>query len=244
MARIEGNGGSVEKEGENRNRVNKRLMIARSFGDHSDRYTSNGKKLISYQPDIYQYDILKILKGDSSNSQAFLMTSCDGMYDHDVGDEATYAKALEDWFKNKNEVQEKWKNNVAEYLRDYAIALGSQDNVTVCFSDITKAPTKPLVVGVFDGHGSSVISSTVAKLLGEDLLENGAVIHCAGEPKSIEEFIQSPKTEIYNNIDFYPNSNPVTRTKAEEVRANNSPATITHCNSMAPIVTPQKTEVR
>ena len=222
MARIEGNGGFVVKEDRYKNRVNGILMIARSFGDHysdleglNESRSPNGKKLISYQPDIYQHDIAAIL-AKNDGSEAFLMTSCDGMYDHGIGNEATYAKALEDWFKNKNEVQEKWGNNVAEYLRDYAISLGSHDNVTVCFSDITQAPTKPLVVGVFDGHGGNVTSSIVAQVLGEDLLEKGAVIQYAGEPKSIEEFVQSlrKKTEIdNNNMDFYPKSNPVTRTK-------------------------------
>jgi serine/threonine protein phosphatase PrpC len=210
-------------------------MIARSFGDHysdleglNEHLSPNGKKLISYQPDIYQHDIAAIL-AKNDGSKAFLMTSSDGMYENfgmtkgeykwleRIGNEATYAKALEDWFINKNEVQEKWENNVAEYLRDYAIDLGSHDNVTVCFSDITQAPTKPLVVGVFDAHSGNVTSSIVARALGEDLLEKGAVIQYAGEPKSIKEFVQSlrTKTEIdkNNNMDFYPKSNPLIRTK-------------------------------
>lgn len=59
-ARIEGNGGFVLKKGKTRNRVNGITMVARSFGDHYsvfeglDEYQNpNGKKLISYQPDIY-----------------------------------------------------------------------------------------------------------------------------------------------------------------------------------------------
>ena len=232
MARIEGNGGFVGKEGRHKNRVNGILMIARSFGDHGQDFEgfdanygiSNGKKLISYQPDIYQYNIPEIL-GAKSGSQAFLMTSCDGMYDHGIGNEATYANLLTVWFKNENLVQAKWQNNVAEYLRDCAIGLGSADNVTVCFSDITQAPRKSVVVGVFDGHGGCSTSSIIAESLGQDLLKPGAVIHYAGNKVTTSAMVDTlrTKTPEEKDKDIYPTPNPVTR----GAKARPAPATPT-----------------
>ena len=230
MARIEGNGGFVPREGLYKNRVNGTLMIARSFGDHgknlegieANSNTPNGKKLISYQPDIYQYNIPEILK-EKHGSQAFLMTSCDGMYDHGIGNEATYANLLKVWFKNENLVQTKWGNNVAEYLRDYAIVLGSKDNVTVCFSNITNAPTEPMVVGVFDGHGGCSTSSIIAESLGQDLLKAGAIIHYAGGKNNtirMVDTLQRKTLQEENKDIYYPTPNPVTRiAKARPARA-------------------------
>ena len=233
MARIERNGGFVLKEGYRENRVNGSLGVARSFGDHSKKFeggynpsnrngNTNGKKLISYQPDIYQYDIPKILAENLHFQSAFLMTSCDGMYEN--GNEATYANALKTWFNNEGGVREKWDNNVAEYLRDYAIALGSQDNVTVCFSDITNAPTEPLVVGVFDGHGGCLTSSIIAESLGQDLLELGAEIHYAGDENNTRQMVgklRQKKLREENKDNIYPTTNPVTR------RAKTRPAPAT-----------------
>lgn len=232
MARIEGNGGFVSKAGPYQNRVNGSLSVARSFGDHRKEFegvdellnqngNANGKKLISYQPDIYQYDIPKILKEAENSQYAFLMTSCDGMYEN--GNEATYANALKTWFNNEGRVWEKW-DNVAEYLRDYAIALGSQDNVTVCFSDITNAPTEPLVVGVFDGHGGCLTSSIIAESLGEDLLKQGAEIHYAGDKTNTRQMVGKLRQETLreeNKDNIYPTTNPVTR------RAKTRPAPAT-----------------
>ena len=194
-ARIVKNGGFVGFNG--LFRVNGKLAVGRSFGDSGEqgtkprgpldnfKYDSSGKlipltnekQLISYKPDIYQYDIKAILDArGGKGAEAFLLNSCDGLYDHGKGNETTYAKALEEWFK-KDDVRTKWSDNIAEYLRDYAIALGSADNVTVCVSNITEAPKKSVFNGVFDGHGGSLVSSLAATTLGSELLDSGSLIH-------------------------------------------------------------------
>jgi serine/threonine protein phosphatase PrpC len=177
--RIAAKGGSVVRD-----RINGLLMVGRAFGDTSedlegftDQSQPNGQKLVSYEPDIYQYDIADIMK-KYPGGQALLMTSCDGMYDHGTGNEATYAQALESWFRNEDNLQAKWSNNVAEYLRDYAIALGSKDNVTTLISDITNAPTQPLSVGVFDGHGGAKVAALASEALASTILQpQSRVVH-------------------------------------------------------------------
>jgi len=190
-ARIEAKGGSVWG-----NRVNGQLMVGRSFGDvfqegfNSDS-SCNGKMLISYEPDIYQHDIAQILSDYGANSQAFLMTSCDGMYEHGKGNEVTYAKALTDWFSNAEE-REKHKNNMAEYLRDYAISLSSRDNVTVCISDITEAPQQSVVTAVFDGHAKSRVSAIAAEAFAQNVLQDrsAAVVHHADNSEEIRIIVE------------------------------------------------------
>ncbi len=172
-SRIEGIGGHVSIQNKVQNDEMKSdgpqygLMAARSFGDIGIA-NDGAKKLISYEPDIYQYDIPAMLE---TEEQAFLMTSCDGMYDHGKGNEATYAAALKTWF-DKADVRKKWQDNMAEYLRDYAIALGSTDNVTVCISDITQAPAEPVITAVFDGHGGQSVSSIAAEAFAQATLQN------------------------------------------------------------------------
>jgi|GEM_PF-3438249 len=188
QARIEAKGGFVW-----RNRVNGQLMVGRSFGDVFIQAGGDdeGKMLISYEPDIYQHDIAQILSDYGANSQAFLMTSCDGMYDHGKGNEATYAQALTDWFSNAEE-REKHKNNMAEYLRDYAISLGSEDNVTVCISDITEAPLQSVVTAVFDGHGGSKVSAIAAEAFAQNVLHDrsAAIVHHADNSGEIRIIVE------------------------------------------------------
>jgi serine/threonine protein phosphatase PrpC len=178
QARIEAKGGFVNEDGGKykvAGSVTERpgLAFARSFGDVFTQagFTDRDERLISYEPDIYQHDIAQILLGCGDNSEAFLMTSCNGMYDHGIGNEATYAKALKDWFSNAEGQQEKWKNNMAEYLRVRAIALGSRQNVTVCVSDITKAPQQSVVTAVFDGHNGNMVSAIAAKAFAQNVLQ-------------------------------------------------------------------------
>ncbi len=190
--RIVAKGGSVTQ-----NRIKGALMVGRAFGDTSKELEgTNGQKLVSYEPDIYQHDIAEIMKRHPGG-QALLMTSCDGMYDHGKGNEATYAKALESWFRNEDNLQAKWNNNVAEYLRDYAIALGSEDNVTTLISDITNAPTQPLSVGVFDGHGGAMVSALASEALASTILQpqNRVVHHVQFEQDKITRLVSEFPTQ-------------------------------------------------
>lgn len=174
-------------------RVNGNLNLSRSFGDINLEGIDvegnlNGVKLISYQPDIYQYDIAEILKNESEGSQLFLMTCCDGLFDHGISNEAVYAEALELWFRSE-ETQAKWSNNCAEFLRDCATALDSSDNITVCFSEITQAPEITILTGVFDGHSGNKISSVVTEFFTQTLLNKNTenfVAHYQADDSSVE----------------------------------------------------------
>jgi serine/threonine protein phosphatase PrpC len=229
-ARIVKNGGRVFKLGTNDvHRVNANLSVARSFGDlgleggendNNGEFNCNGKKLISFKPDIYQYDINKILAEQGEGAEVFLLNSCDGLYDHGRGNETTYAEALKNWFNNKDDVQKNWGHNIAEYLRDYALALGSRDNVTVCFSNITNAPSKSVFNGVFDGHGGKIVSSIAAKVLKEQLLEPDSIIHSPMEKQELAEINLNDRDIIDSTYPYEKEDNLYP--KAEPVRVANS----------------------
>ena len=103
-ARITNKGGRVIYDVGGNARVNANLMIARSFGDIGLTSLEDGDetRLISYKPDIYQYDMAEILaQEENSGCETFLLTSCDGLYDHkEEMNEATYATALKNWFND------------------------------------------------------------------------------------------------------------------------------------------------
>jgi len=189
-ARIEARDGYVVDK-----RVMGNLNVGRSFGDALEEglYIKgcDPKKLISYEPDIYQYDIPQILLDYDTKPQAFLMTSCDGMYQTGRGNEETYADALKHWFSNEKKLQEEHGNNMAKYLRDYAISLGSTDNVTVCISDITKTPKQSVVTAVFDGHVGEV-SAIAAEAFAQNVLDDRPVfvVRHAQDPEKIKTIVK------------------------------------------------------
>jgi len=246
-ARIVKNGGHVnkpKKEGTPARVIRNDgdfLSVARSFGDTKFEGVSestgdgghtysgtNYKKLISFKPDIYQYDIGEILAKQGEGAQVFLLNSCDGLYDHGKGNEATYAKALENWSNNKDDVQKKCSHNIAKYLRDYALALGSHDNVTVCFSNITNAPLKSVFNGVFDGHSGKIVSSIAAEVLKEQLLKPDSIIHSPMEKQELEAIdlndcdIQNATYPHKQEYSLYPKAEPVMVAKIEPKKTQNS----------------------
>ncbi|MDX2083217.1 MAG: PP2C family protein-serine/threonine phosphatase, partial [Rickettsiales bacterium] len=150
------------------------LSLSRSFGDLP--ISADRQRLISQEVDIYQYDIAKIKQKYGAGSKIFLMNSCDGMYDNSRSNEKIYAAALKNWHEQES-LRMKWKNNPAEYLRDFSMALGSVDNITTCFFDITLAPTQPIINGIFDGHCGDRVSSLAADYFGKTLLQENSIIH-------------------------------------------------------------------
>ncbi len=247
-ARIEKNGGSVSDAKNNdfprvKNIYDQpSLSVARSFGDTkfegvlegtgNDGYTyfsTNNKKLISYKPDIYQYDIRKILAEQGEGAEVFLLNSCDGLYDYGKGNETTYAEALKNWSNNENDLQEKWGCNIAEYLRDYALALGSKDNITVCFSNITEAPSKSVFNGVFDGHDGKIVSSIAAKVLKDQLLTPDSIIHSPIEGVGLANINLDNHDIINSAYPYEPEDNLYP--KAEPVRVAENPAKIERKNT-------------
>ncbi len=149
------------------------LSMTKAFGD---REVGAGN-LIDCCPDMHQYNLKR-----EEDQEYFLYLSCDGAFEGGVC-ETNYAAAMEEWYKDKA-LQEKWPN-LSTYLRDYALALGSQDNVTVLLADITKVPKAPLVAGVFDGHFDASVSATAAHYLGNQLLN-----------KEKAYMIQSPLSQV------------------------------------------------
>ncbi len=213
IARINALGGLVSGPDHvmGENRVNGSLMAARSFGDNDlvgfeaarAGFPSNSR-LISFDPDIYQYNIAEIAAEAGPEAEVFLLTSCDGLYDHDKANEVTYASIVEEWF-NDTDLQDRWSGNISEYLRDCAIYLQSKDNVTVTWANITKAPTQGVVVGVFDGHGgefsrqtNAVTSRTLALEMGNSLLDpdKPKVVHAVAGKSAISELKTLTEAEV------------------------------------------------
>ncbi|MBM3579877.1 MAG: hypothetical protein FJX34_03805 [Alphaproteobacteria bacterium] len=145
--RIEQAGGYVMHDGACY-RTNGNLSLSRSFGDCDD-------EMINNEPDLYSYELEKILR-EHDVVEGYLLMSCDGLYPEGGANELSYAAALEKWFKNEGGVQAQFKNNVAYYLQECAINMGgkqkSYDNITVIFCPITGEQTIDLMFGVFDGH--------------------------------------------------------------------------------------------
>ena len=171
------------------------LMIARSFGDNYYKGDQD-KRLIAFEPDVIQHDIGKMIERDRVahiESEYFLINSCDGLYDHDKGNEATYAAALENWFNN-DDIQLRWSGNISEYLRDCAITLGSEDNVTVAVTNLTNPPTKGIVTGIFDGHGGNAVSRTLALEFEKSLLnpKEKKVVHAIAGKSLLSDAVMAP----------------------------------------------------
>lgn len=159
--RIERLGGQIENAriiGQSTN-----IAIARSFGDSTYK-GDNNQYLISDEVDIYEYSIDKVAQEAKrkygEKSRLVMVMSCDGLYEGNISEES-YITALNKWFQNENNIQAKWHENIATYLQDCALSFGSQDNITVCAMDVTNAPDKNVVTGIFDGHGGNMISQTL-----------------------------------------------------------------------------------
>ncbi|MES2960763.1 MAG: PP2C family protein-serine/threonine phosphatase [Pseudomonadota bacterium] len=144
------------------------LAMTRSLGDTKFQ-SANGEGLISHESDVYVYDIAKILGAYPQGSRAFLLLSCDGLYESLSGkpgkvvNKDFYAGAL-----RENTVIE----NPAQYLLERALALDSADNNTVLFTEITNRPNKRLKMAVADGHINAEIAQTVITELSKEMLVN------------------------------------------------------------------------
>jgi serine/threonine protein phosphatase PrpC len=110
--RIEALGGVIKYDG-NDYRV-KDLSVSRAFGDIS------ATPYVTCVPDIYRYRLDK--------SDLFIILACDGLWDVLSSQDAVNFVLMEAYdkdFKRKN------KNiNVARKLSEYALAMGSMDNIT------------------------------------------------------------------------------------------------------------------
>jgi hypothetical protein len=143
--------------------------VGRGFGyiDQVGVGASADERLISYEPDIYQYDVAEIIR-QNNGTEAFLVTANEALYQNDFN-EHSYAQALGAWFSNAG-TQGKWNGNMADYLRDCAVFHGNEGNVTVLCSDVTKAPREPVMNAVFDGDPNPLISSLAADIIRDEVL--------------------------------------------------------------------------
>jgi protein phosphatase 2C family protein 2/3 len=91
------------------------LSVSRSFGD------GDCKKYVSHQPDIYKFKI--------TDKDKFIIIGCDGLWDV-VSNHDAVNFVLERCFDiNKNHINK--KINIARKLAEYALQLGSTDNITI-----------------------------------------------------------------------------------------------------------------
>ena len=141
--------------------------------------------------------------------EVFLMVSCDGLFTPISGQasekisEKFYLQALLDWHENQNGQQEKWRGNIANYMQDNALAFGSTDNITLCFTNITKAPESAVVIAVCDGHSGKEVSHTLVKELEKSLLkEDGKKFTYPRDAKS--SALKNPPSNLTtpNSINF------------------------------------------
>lgn len=148
----------------------KALSVSSGFGDKL--YNTTNIDAVNTEPDIAVENIAQILN-KNVGSRIFLLVSCDGLYtpsEHNNKNlsEENYAKALSQWFKEEAKHDQ---HNIAVYLQNHALLLGSTDNVTLLFTELTQAPTKPLTLGVFDGHGGAEISRSLVEYFSEVFLQ-------------------------------------------------------------------------
>jgi protein phosphatase 1L len=90
------------------------LSLSRAFGDTTSKYTSP-------VPDIYNYKL--------SPSDKFVILACDGLWD--VMDTQTAVNFVFHFCFDKDHKRINDKLNIAEKLAEYALSLGSSDNVSV-----------------------------------------------------------------------------------------------------------------
>jgi serine/threonine protein phosphatase PrpC len=161
------------------------------------------KRLVSSQASLYQYNIAELREryapGDA-RAQVFLMNSCDGLYEG--SNERDYVLLLERWFAANpegEELRKQFEGNVAAYIQSCALALGSVDNITVTFTDITTPPQQDILMGIFDGHGGAEVSQAAALDLSNECLDRKQPhVICAPEGRSIE--LQDVSLGRYNHI--------------------------------------------
>ena len=173
-------------------------LLSRGLGDNA---------LVSYEPDMYQYDILEIVQeveeeaelevikekereGEAKTegeierkipkvTNVMLVNSCAGMYEK--VDERFYEQAVKTWFDEGDSKSQQWDDNLAAFLQECCLKTGSEKTITIGVSDLTTLKdqklTAPLLMGVFDGHEGATISAMVAKSLNDDLLQEGSICH-------------------------------------------------------------------
>jgi len=91
------------------------LSVSRSFGD------VDNEPFISSIPDVYKY---KISKNDK-----FIIIACDGLWDVLSNQDAVNFILVNYYNENNKRINK--RNNIAKHLTEYAIKLGSTDNITI-----------------------------------------------------------------------------------------------------------------
>lgn len=115
--RLEKMGGNIYKDMYGEVRING-LSVSKTIGD------LDSKPYVSHKPDIFDYKLKRY---------NFLILGCDGVWDVLDNQEACEFVLNEIYFQNKieNALENKEKDNIALKLGKYALAKGSQDNISI-----------------------------------------------------------------------------------------------------------------
>ncbi|MBN8827508.1 MAG: SpoIIE family protein phosphatase [Sphingobacteriia bacterium] len=197
-------------------RINGALATGGAFGNA----TLEGK--VPYEPDFGQKNYTQLL---AEGKKIIIITGCDGLYEKDCINERKIKNIIYDYYTNN-------KNN--EYsLSDLLLraAIGSSDdNITVNVFNINQAQ-KPVLFGIFDGHGGEECAikakATALEFIGLNL-----------EPKKSEVNNESVSINKKEKIDieivksiFKPNANLQSKNSKQsspqgnnqELSTNNTP---------------------
>ena len=147
--RIEAEGGRVFNK-----RLNGLLSVSRAIGD-------NEQTGISHEPDIYVNEI-------PNNGISFLITACDGLTEKNVNEDRIGQIVKE----NRNKSPEE----IAKSLATEAYTQGSQDNISVIVTPLSKnQPQQDKSVrytGGYDGHNGDAVAELLYQQFEDVLQEN------------------------------------------------------------------------
>jgi serine/threonine protein phosphatase PrpC len=143
--------------------VGGRLRVPRVLGDLN--YPGAG-----HEPTITQYDLSR--ETSDGESEVFIVLACDGAFEKRLDEEN-----IADFFTQRyRECEEKPSiGELCEMMPNLGLLSGSKDNISVVLVRISRTPTKPMVAGVFDGHGGNAVPAFAISCLPE-LLEYAATI--------------------------------------------------------------------
>lgn len=119
------------------------LSLNRAIGDRNFEPVG-----LTHEPEIDEWETPL-----PTDTQVFLVVACDGLVESQVLNELQIGEIVASH-------AEKSPEEIAKQLVLTAYGLGSTDNISVAV--VSKPNAKPISVGVFDGHGGSVVSKALS----------------------------------------------------------------------------------
>lgn len=127
-------------EGKN---VSSYLYLSRSIGDL--KFATLG---LSHHPDFYRF----IIKTPVERKRIFIIVACDGLTDNNCLDDNKIAQIISDNHDKPHHI-------IAKCLAQKAIEAGSNDNVSVCVTQLNLSSHMLKYISLFDGHFSDEVST-------------------------------------------------------------------------------------